>query len=109
KPKRSLDQNARLWILHELAAKRLTELQMQMVERLIDAAPEDGAVDPAALLALKHPWTKDACHDVIFKPRFCGGKSSTRLSKMEMVDAQTEYEVWLAEIGVEFSQQPETG
>jgi hypothetical protein len=96
KPKRSIDQNSRLWMLHTLTAQHLNRV---LGEELAETR------DPLILAALRNPWTSESVHQNIFKPQFCGGRSSTKLSKMEMVDAQTDYERWMCEIGVVFPEQ----
>ena len=95
-PKRSTDQNARLWWLHGLTAQRLNQV-------LADELAE--TQNPVIAAAMRSPWDAETVHKNIFKPQFCGGKSSTRLSKMDMVDAQTAYEAWMVEIGVVFPEQ----
>lgn len=95
KPKRSLDQNARLWALHTLTAQRLNEV-------LMDAFADQQ--DAVIALALRNPWTPEKVHKDIYKPQFLNGKSSTRRDKMQTCDDQEDYVRWMAEIGVDFQQ-----
>lgn len=93
KPKRSLPQNSRLFWLHTLTANHLNET-------LRDAFAENQ--HPAILAAMRQPWDAELVHKKIYKPQFLKGKSSTRRDRMQTVDDQTEYEVWMTEIGVVF-------
>lgn len=106
--KRSTLQNSRLWAFHTLTANYLNERHEQLMERLRALVKQDGGRDLKLLLgqifALSHRWTPEDVHEQVFKPRFVHPrreKSSTRLSKTAMADAQTEYEAWMIEQGVD--------
>lgn len=96
KPPRSIDQNARLWMLHRITAEHLNQALMNALEH---------NTDPVIVLALKQPWTAELVHARLYKPQFLGGRSSTRRNKMETVDDQTAYEAWMVSIGIQFDTQ----
>lgn len=89
RPRRSDEQNRRLWAIHHQVA--------------------------AALCLMGKPkWTADDVHQFVFKPQFCGvaetsagdvivkrPRSSTELDKLEMAEAQARYEAWCFERGIE--------
>lgn len=97
RPRRTDEQNRRLWAIHHQVA--------------------------AALCLMGKPkWTADDVHQHIFKPQFCGvaetaagdvivkrPKSSTELDKAEMAEAQTRYEAWCFERGIELDLQESEG
>jgi len=100
KPKRSLPQNNRLWMLHTLTARHLNRV---LFETFTDVQ------DPLLLIAMRDPWTPERVHSEIYKKQFLNGESSTRRTKMQTVDDQTAYEAWMAEIGIEFPEAERYG
>lgn len=107
--KRSTEQNARLWVLHSLYAKWLNEQADELKDQLRAQIRKMGKPKQLTELLgqyvnLSHPWTAEAVHEIIFKPRYVHPrleKSSTRLTTAQMAEAQEEYEAYMVSLGID--------